>query len=248
MINYSDIGILIVDDDDEVRNTLLQYLADEGFRAITVSSGSELRRKLNSEKMDLVLIDVGLHGEDRLELARELRATSDVGIIMLSEHADIIDRVVGIEIGADDYITKPFHMREVLARIKAVVRRVRGCRHEERTGRAESADGVILAFAEWRFFLDQRRLINSDGEDTVLTTGEFDLLAALVRNAGRVLSRDQLLDITRGQSWVALDRTIDAQVARLRKKIEPDPKHPSLIKSVRGVGYIFAAKVQHLDA
>jgi two-component system, OmpR family, response regulator len=241
----SGIGILIVDDDDKVSNMLKGYLSSEGFQAIAVSNGRELREQLKVEQIDLVLLDLGLPGEDGLTLARELRSMSNIGIIMLTGRGDVIDRVVGIEIGADDYIAKPFHLRELLARIKAVLRRMH--RGNEAGEGGNGMDGSVFAFGNWKLFLNQRRLVNAEGHDVVLTSGEFDMLAAFVRNAGRVLSRDQLLDITRGQGWAAVDRTIDTQIARLRKKIEPDTRRPVLIKSVRGVGYLFAAKVRSND-
>ncbi|MCG6114062.1 MAG: response regulator [Mesorhizobium sp.] len=239
--------ILIVEDDVKIRNMLENYLRSEGYRAFAVSSASELHDEYDIESVDLVLLDIGLPGEDGLSLARRLRNNPHLGIIMLSGRSDIVDRIVGIEVGADDYISKPFHLREVLARVKAVLRRVRGNRKEARGQDANGHVGAVISFGDYKLFVDQRRLVNKQGEDVVLTSGEFDILLALVRNAGRVLSRDQLLDMTKGPGWIALDRTIDAQIARLRKKIEPDPRRPLFVKSVRGSGYQFSAKMRHME-
>lgn len=237
-------GILIVDDDEKIRLFLQKYLSAEGFHVDAVSNGAELRKRLPTNSFDLILLDVGLPGEDGFSLARRIRKESDVGIIMLTGRSDILDRVVGIELGADDYIAKPFHLREVLARIRAVLRRIKGESHN--TFEHHSANnGATFEFGPWRLMIDQRRLEDERGHDVPLTSGEFDMLAALTRNAGRVLTRDQLIDMTKGPGWVALDRTIDAQIARLRKKIEPDTRHPVYIKSVRGVGYMFVARPRH---
>lgn len=239
-------SILIVDDNEKIRNMLHGYFESEGFDVAAVASGSEMHRTMAVQSVDLILLDIGLPGEDGLALARELRSKSGVGIIMLTGRSDLVDRIVGIEVGADDYIGKPFHLREVLARVKAVLRRVRG---NEATGRPteEGMSGPGVSFGQWQLYLDRRCLIDGDGTEIVLTSGEFDMLAALVRHPGRVLSRDQLMDLTRGRSWAAEDRTIDAQISRLRKKIELDPKRPAIIKSVRGVGYVFAAKVKPIS-
>jgi two-component system phosphate regulon response regulator OmpR len=219
---------------------LSRYLEEEGFRVSLAESGTAMRDRMASSAPDLVLLDLVLPGEDGITLARELRSRSDVGIIMLTGRGDIVDRVVGLEVGADDYIPKPFHLREVLARVKTVLRRTQpAARPSADPERKEAA----FTFDGWRLDLDRRQLTAPDGADVPLTTGEFNLLCILARHAGRVLDRDQLMDLTRGREWDAFDRTIDAQVARLRKKIEADPKNPTIIKSVRGVGYVLAAKV-----
>ena len=183
----------------------------------------------------MILLDVVMPGEDGLTLAREIRAKSDVGIIMLTGRDDVLDRIVGLEVGADDYIAKPFHLREVLARVKSVLRR--------RRQMPPAATGEVIRFEGWRLDVSRRQLISPKGEDVALTTGEFDLLAALARHPGRVLGREALMDLTRGRNWETFDRTIDAQVARLRKKIEADPKNPTLVKSICNVGYVFTGKV-----
>jgi two-component system phosphate regulon response regulator OmpR len=220
---------------------LVRYFEQEGYRVSAVADGAAMRARLNRSVVDVILLDVVMPGEDGLTLAREIRAASDVGIIMLTGRGDILDRVVGLEVGADDYIAKPFHLREVLARVKSVLRR-RGAHLDQRT-RSPAGSEEVVRFDGWRLDIVRRQLISPRGENVELTTGEFDLLGALVKHPGRVLGREALMDLTRGRSWEAYDRTIDAQIVRLRKKIEVDPKNPTLVKSVRGVGYVFTGKV-----
>jgi two-component system phosphate regulon response regulator OmpR len=230
--------LLIVDDDAKIRQMLARYLAEEGFRVSTAASAAAMRTSLAQGGIDLVLLDLVLPGADGLALARELRAQPGLartGLIMLTGRSDLVDRVVGLELGADDYMAKPFHLREVLARIKSVLRRL-----APGAGRAGAAE--TLRFDGWRLDLARRELTAPSGTAVALTTGEFELLATFARHPGRVLDRDRLMDLTRGRQWAAVDRSIDAQVARLRRKIEPDPKHPTLVKSVRGVGYVFTPK------
>ncbi|WP_372421418.1 response regulator [Salinarimonas chemoclinalis] len=230
--------ILVVDDDPGIRQMLTRYLADEGFRVSAAESGAAMWAVLETDPADLVLLDLVLPQDDGLILARELRQRSDVGIIMVTGRGDVVDRVVGLEIGADDYIAKPFHLREVLARIKTVLRRL-----APRAAPPEPAHGVTMRFHGFVLDRERRRLLAPSGEDVRLTGGEYALLTVFLEHAGRVLDRDRLMDLTRGRDWAAYDRTIDAQVARLRKKIEARPKEPELIKSVRGVGYVFAGRV-----
>lgn len=230
--------LLVVDDDARVRQMLRRYFEGEGYRVSEAAAGGEMRARLQASKVDLVLLDLVLpDGEDGLALARDIRSSSDVPIIMLTGRSDVVDRVVGLEIGADDYIAKPFHLREVLARVKTVLRR----RRPEPPSRPPESAGSIH-FDGWRLDLGRRRLVGADGADVVLTTGEFDMLAVLARQPGHVFTRDALMDMTRGRSLEVYDRTIDAQIARLRKKIERDPRRPALIKSVRGVGYVFTGE------
>jgi DNA-binding response OmpR family regulator len=236
------VHILIVDDDQRIRQMLTRYFEQEGYRISIAADGPAMRAQLN-DSVDVILLDVVMPGEDGLTLAREIRANSDVGIIMLTGRDDVLDRVVGLELGADDYIAKPFHLREVMARVKSVVRR-RGTGWDQRS-RATSlgSDAEVTYFDGWRLDARRRQLVSPKGEDVAITTGEFDLLSALIKHPGRVFGRETLMDLTRGRSWEAFDRTIDAQVARLRKKIEVDPKTPILIKSVRGIGYVFTGKI-----
>src|SRR5277367_4446358 len=227
--------ILVVDDDQRIRQMLTRYFEQEGYRISVAADGPTMRAQLN-DSVDVILLDVVMPGEDGLTLAREIRAISDVGIIMLTGRDDVLDRIVGLEVGADDYIAKPFHLREVLARVKSVLRR-----REPRA--TPGTANEVVRFEGWLLDLACRQLVSPTGKAVELTTGEFDLLAALAKHPGRVFGREALMDLTRGRSWEAFDRTIDAQVARLRKKIEADPKKPALVKSVRGVGYVFTGKV-----
>ena len=237
--------ILVVDDDPRVRDLLSRYLDGEEYSVESVEHGDAMRRHLSANAVDLVMLDLNLPGEDGLSLARELRATSDVAIIMITGKGDPIDRVVGLEIGADDYIPKPFELREVLARIRAVLRRSASQSTEVPAAETPASSGC-LGFAGWRFDPGKRELRNPDGQMVSLSTGEFDLLATFLQHPARVLNRDQLLDLQRGQEWTPFDRSIDTQVGRLRKKIERDPGNPDLIKTVRGVGYVFSADVERL--
>lgn len=229
--------ILVVDDDIRIRQMLIRYFEDEGYRVTAAADGATMRDCLQKNPIDIILLDLVLPGgEDGLTLAREVRSRSDIPIIMLTGRDDVVDRIVGLEIGADDYIAKPFHLREVLARLRTVLRR----RQPGAAPRVES--GEAIRFDGWRLDLGRRQLVTAEGAEIALTTGEFDMLTALARHPGRVLSRDVLMDLTHGRNLEAFDRTIDAQIARLRKKIERDPKQPTLIKSVRGVGYVFTGK------
>jgi DNA-binding response OmpR family regulator len=229
--------ILVVDDEPRIRQMLTRYFEDEGYRVTAVADGANMRNVIRTMTFDVILLDLMLPGESGLELAREVRTRSEVPIIMLTGKDDVLDRIVGLELGADDYMSKPFHLREVLARIRTVLRRRAPSKNPQP---AESED--IFAFESWTLDFSRRSLRNGEGQDVELTTGEFDMLAVFVRNPGRVLSRERLMDLTRGRNLEAFDRTIDAQIARLRKKIETDPANPQIIKSVRGVGYVFTAR------
>lgn len=230
--------IVIVDDEPQVRAMLESYLAREGFATSGAGSGEMMQQILSRTTADLVILDVILPGEDGLEIARRLRRTNpDIGIIMLTAKGDEIDRVVGLEVGADDYISKPFSLREVLARVKSVLRRA------PRSTTTRPSSSGIVAFDEWRLDIDRRRLSSASGQDVPLSPGEFALLRAFIEHAGRVLSRDTLIELTRGYGADALDRAIDVQVTRLRHKIEINPRAPQIIKTVRGGGYTFAAAV-----
>ena len=228
--------VLIVDDDREIRDLLARFLRKHGLRVETVADGRVMARALKTGRFDLVVLDLMLPGEDGLSLCRHLRATSSLPVIMLTAVAEDTDRIVGLEIGADDYVTKPFNPRELLARIKAVLRRTGGAGREISEG--------TLTFAGWRLAAAQRELRDPDGVLVPLTSGEFDLLLAFVERPERVLSRDQLLDLTKGRDALPFDRSIDVQLSRLRRKIEIDPQNPKLIKTVRGGGYMLTRPVR----
>lgn len=230
--------ILVVDDDIRIRQMLIRYFEDEGYRVTAVADGATMRDSLQRNAIDIILLDLVLPGgEDGLSLAREVRSRSDIPIIMLTGRDDVVDRIVGLEVGADDYIAKPFHLREVLARLRTVLRR------KQPAVPPRTDSGEAICFDGWRLDIGRRQLVTDEGHEIALTTGEFEMLAVLARHPGRVLSRDVLMDLTHGRNLEAFDRTIDAQIARLRKKIERDPKQPTLIKSVRGVGYVFTGKL-----
>lgn len=229
--------ILVVDDDARIRQMLLRYFEEEGYRVSLATDGRAMRDCLQQARVDIILLDLVLPGaEDGLVLAREIRARSDVPIIMLTGRDDVVDRIVGLEIGADDYIAKPFHLREVLARLRTVLRRHRPPDAEQQH------PAETIHFDGWRLDLARRQLLTAENVEIALTTGEFDLLAVLAKHSGRVFSRETLMDLTRGRRHEAFDRTIDAQIARLRKKVERDPRKPALIKSVRGIGYVFTGQ------
>jgi two-component system OmpR family response regulator len=233
--------ILVVDDHREIRELVSRALAKDGFRVSTAADGKAMRKVLADSRIDLVLLDLMLPGEDGLSLCRALRADSKIPIIMLTAKGDEVDRIIGLELGADDYLPKPFGSRELIARIRAVLRRTQGAvatanpSHRARRYR----------FERWRFDTGARELLRDDGVTVPLSTGEYDLLIALVERPQRVLSRDQLLDLARGRAANALDRSIDTQVSRLRKKLERDPADPKIIKTVWGGGYMFTPAVKH---
>jgi len=230
--------ILIVDDHCEMRDLVSRALAKEGFRVSTAANGKAMRKLLSGANIDLILLDLMLPGEDGLSLCRSLRAESDVPIIMLTAKGDEVDRVIGLEMGADDYLPKPFGSRELIARIRAVLRRNR-----VREPAAPKDKPKRYRFERWTFDVDKRELVGTDGVAVPLSTGEFDLLLALVEHPQRTLSRDQLLDLARHRSANAFDRSMDTQVSRLRKKVERDAGEPTIIKTVWGGGYIFTPEV-----
>ena len=245
--------IAVVDDEVDITQLLANYLKGHGFRVTQRHSGPELMALMASDPPALVLLDLGLGSEDGLVVARRLREHYRCGLIIVTGRGDAIDKVVGLEIGADDYVTKPFDLRELVARIKAVLRRLEPAAAPEPALPATSATSAAPAPARERFRfhgfeLDSaaRRLLDREHREVSLTTGEFDLLCAFVRHPGRVLSRDFLLEQTRGREAAPFDRTIDVQVGRLRKKLEVDPENPELIKSVRGAGYVLTPSVEAL--
>jgi two-component system OmpR family response regulator len=231
--------ILVVDDHRDIRETLAKYLERNGFRVSAAADAKAARERLKTAAIDLVVLDVMMPGEDGLSLCRHLRETVELPVILLTAMADDTDRVIGLELGADDYVTKPFNPRELLARVKAVLRRVQALPPRARPAQAEA-----FRFAGWRLKVAQRELIDDTGVAVPLSTAEFDLLRAFLDHPRMVLSREQLLDLTRGRDAAVFDRSIDNQVSRLRRKIEPDPKAPSLIKTVWGGGYSFTAEVE----
>lgn len=228
--------LVVVDDEPVARETLAAYLDREGFRVTMSEDIRDLRAVMAREKIDLVLLDIRLPGEDGLSFLREFRSRSDLPVIFVTSRGDEIDRVLGLELGADDYVTKPFAPRELLARIRTLLRRTS---ETSRTG----IDGNFYHFAGWTFDLSRRGLSSPSGEDVRLTRGEFELLAALIRHPGKVWSRDALLDESSHRDGAPNDRTIDVLIARLRRKIEVDPSDPRLIVTEHGVGYRFAGAV-----
>jgi two-component system OmpR family response regulator len=214
-------------------------LTGEGYRVSTAHDGAGMRRLLSQSAVDLVILDLMLPGEDGLTLARSLRSESGIGIIILTGRGETVDRIIGLEMGADDYLPKPFHLRELLARVKSVLRRA-----QSRSADSSQSSRLRAQFAGWNLDMASRELLSPAGDEVRLTTGEFDLLAAFVNNANQVLSRDRLLDLARNREAGPFDRTIDVQVGRLRRKLEDDPQNPTLIKTVRGSGYIFTPPVE----
>lgn len=246
----TDTHILVVDDDPKVRNLLSRCLTGEGFTVLEAETAPQALDLATRTPLDLITLDINLGHGDGFEVARRVRAFSDVPIVMITGKDDVIDRVVGLELGADDYITKPFHLRELVARVKSVLRRARlrqagppqalpSC-----TEHHPGPDSVVFRFDGLTAIPDRFELLDRDGRPCVLTSGDFKLLNVFLSRPRRVLSREQLMDLIGGPDWTPLDRTIDNQVARLRKKIERDPVRPGLITTVRGVGYSFTSEVE----
>lgn len=236
-------NLLVVDDDPAVRALLLEYLGEHGFAVRAVGDGVAMRAEIERELPDLVLLDLRLPGEDGLTLARQLREQVDVGIVMVTGAGGVVDRVVGLEVGADDYIAKPFEPRELIARIKTVLRRA-GANGESPVGSATEQ----LIFGGFTLDIDLRSLADAQNQPMALTGAEFDLLRCLAEAPGRPLTRDHILDITRSRDWSPLDRSIDVLIGRLRKKLEPDPDSPAIIKTVRGIGYVMSVPVRRIQA
>jgi len=232
------IHIVVVDDERDIRETVAEYLDMNGYKVSKADGGPALRKIVEQGRVDLAVLDVTMPGEDGLSLARWLRDQSRAGVIMLTARDSIVDRVVGIEMGADDYVTKPFDLRELLARVKAVLRRV---------GQAPAplVDGTAghreVRFGSCRLDLDAHKLFGPDDREIPLTAMEFDLLRAFAERPNRVLTRDQLLDLAHNRDFEPFDRSIDIRIARIRRKIETDPGKPAVIKTVRGAGYLFSS-------
>jgi len=231
--------ILIVEDDREIGDLVLDLLTREGFAARLARSGAEMDQLMMQEAVDLVVLDLMLPGEDGISICRRLRSRSALPIIMLTAKGDDIDRIIGLEIGADDYMGKPFNPRELLARIRSVLRRT------AQTARLDVVGSERRHFAGYIFDVEARRLIR-DGVEIELSTGDYDLLLALTANPRRLLTRDQLMDMTKGRSWEAFDRSIDVALSRLRRKIETDPAQPALIKTIRNAGYMLTVPVERV--
>lgn len=234
--------ILIVDDDAEIRDLLARFLDKHNLRVTTAADGRDMRKALEDWSIDLIVLDLMMPGEDGLTLCRNLRSESNIPVIMLTAMGEETDRIIGLEMGADDYLAKPFNPRELLARIKAVLRRTAD-RPAKPSGVAADGAAETYEFSGWRLDISKRELYSSSGTLVSLSGGEFELLHAFVTHPSRVLSRDQLLDLARGREAQPFDRSIDVQVSRLRRKLEEDPKSPSLIKTVRSGGYMFATDV-----
>lgn len=238
--------ILVVDDDREIRTLLSRYLAGQGYQATVAADGREMREVLATRAVDLIVLDLMLPGEDGLALCRWIRSHSPMPVVMLTARGDDVDRIVGLEMGADDYLAKPFNPRELVARIHAVLRRTGrapGGNAGDAFGEPAADREEILSFASWTLDVGARRLTAPDGTLVPLSAGEFGLLTAFLSHPQRVLSRDRLLDLAKGREAQPFDRSIDVQVGRLRRKIEQDPSEPQLIITVRGGGYMFAPTV-----
>ena len=237
----SALHIAILDDEVDVTLLLVNYLQSHGYRVTPVHNGPALMALMPVDPPALVLLDLGLPGEDGFSIARQLREHWHCGLVIVTGRGDSVDKVVGLEVGADDYVTKPFDLRELLARIKAVLRRTSPS--ESSLPAAAGSARSKFRFASWELDTSARRLTSPQGQDVALTGGEFDLLRAFAQHPGRVLSRDFLIEQTRGREAGPFDRTIDVQVGRLRKKLEADAEDPQIIKSVRGAGYILVPPV-----
>ncbi|ANQ43020.1 DNA-binding response regulator [Gluconobacter oxydans] len=231
--------LLIVDDDRDILTLLTGFLQKHHYHVSIAEDGDAMFSLLKRETVDLIILDIMLRKEDGFSLCTRLRASSQIPVIMLSAMADHTDRVVGLEIGADDYLTKPFDQRELLARVKAVLRRT-----SERLTAVETPTRPLLHFGGWKLDVARRELRSADNSLVMLSGGEFDLLLSFVEHPQRVLTRDQLMDLARGSMHAAYDRSIDVQVSRLRHKLEDDPKNPALIRTVRNGGYIFSETVK----
>ncbi|MET3434481.1 two-component system OmpR family response regulator [Herbaspirillum seropedicae] len=230
--------ILVVDDDRDIRTLLAEYLDSNGLRTLTATNGSEMRRVLEESRVDLIVLDLTLPGEDGLTLCRNLRATSSVPVIMLTARGEPLDRILGLEMGADDYLAKPFEPRELFARIRSVLRRTQAL-----PPNMAQPDVAAMRFAGWTLDLTARHLVNQDGVVVALSGAEFRLLKVFLDHPNRVLNRDQLLELTQGRESDPFDRSVDIQISRLRQKLGDDARTPTIIKTVRNEGYVLATTV-----
>jgi DNA-binding response OmpR family regulator len=231
-------SILIVDDEPEVRDTIREYFELSGFQVYVAGDGESMREVVARHHVDVVLMDLNLPGEDGLTLTRQLRSSHGAGVIMLTAAGETIDRIIGLEVGADDYVSKPFEPREVLARVRSVMRRLRDRSSAAAPAPAESA---VVQLGACRLDLAAHRMYNAKGDEVALTSMEFDLLKAFAESPNRVLSREQLMDLAHHRNAEAFDRSIDLRIMRIRRKIEKDPEHPEVLKTVRGAGYMFVS-------
>lgn len=241
-INSETARILIVDDEPDMRDTLKDYLGMHGYEVTEADSGEAMRAALAEAVPDLVMLDIGLPGEDGLTLARYLREHHDLAIIMVTGAGEVVDRIVGLEVGADDYVAKPVDLRELLARVKSVLRRYRNDAARASGADPDQPGTRRIDVGDCVLDIDARRLLRPDASEIPLTAMEFDLLKVLAERPNRVLSRDQLLNLTCNRDWDPYDRSIDIRIARLRRKIETDPENPRIIKTIRGHGYVFVCE------
>ena len=232
--------IIVCDDEPDVRDTVAEYLQRSGYTVTAADGGPALRKLMAGGHADVVILDLRMPGEDGLSLARYLREHFDVGIIMLTGSAGVIDRVVGLEVGADDYIAKPVDLRELLARVKAVLRRTSGRQRQNHNHTAEAPARNLVQFGKCRFDIEGHKLFGAEGAEIAITPMEFRLLKVFAEHRGRVLNRDQLLELAHDRGWNPFDRSIDIRISRLRKKIEADPSKPEVIKTIRGIGYLYS--------
>jgi len=232
--------ILIVDDDELTREVLSSYFENEGYDVLCASTAEQAEELLSIDSVDLILLDIRMPGKDGLTLTRELRINNEVGIILVTGSQDEVDRLIGLECGADEYVTKPFNPREILARAKNLIRRVRLC---QQTLNVLSDACILKKFDCWQLHLVRRQLINEQQVIVQLTEGEFQLLKCLIDHVGKIMSRDQILDQMRNREWAPNDRTVDVLIGRLRRKLGDDSANPRLILTVHGAGYLFTAKV-----
>ncbi len=230
--------ILICDDEVHLREMVSEYLCEKGFQVIEAGGASELRAAMKANKIDLVILDINMPGEDGLSALKRIRETSNVLVIMLTAISEVVDRIVGLELGADDYISKPVNLRELEARIKSALRRSANAVETGNNVVRGGADDLIK-FGRCHFDLKSARLFDQDGEEISITAMEFELLKLFIENPGQVLNRDDLLAIVHERGWHPFDRSIDLRISRLRRKVEYNPKKPQIIRTVRGIGYIF---------
>ncbi len=230
--------IVVCDDEADIRDLVAEYLQHHGYAVTLADAGPALREIVDQHHVDVVLLDLRLPGEDGLSLARYLRERSDVAIIMLTGSADVVDRVVGLEVGADDYVAKPFDLRELLARIKAVLRRTSV--REAAPEKSDEAPRRIVKFGSRVLDLEAHKLFDDEGVEIAITPMEFRLLKVFAEHRGRILNRDQLLELAHDRGWEPFDRSVDIRISRLRRKIEADPSKPEIIRTIRGVGYLLA--------